>query len=96
MWLIWEGWTPDLDFLNVHVQQTDQLRYNSICFETRTEQIDRKIPTVESFYRNYLLNLDPELVGGSRVVRRCLVTTSPGRPTDTGLQLDKACYPCSR
>ena len=22
--------------------------------------------------------------------------TSPGRPTDIGLQLDKACYPCSR
>ena len=21
---------------------------------------------------------------------------SPGRPTDTGLQLGKACYPCSR
>ena len=21
--------------------------------------------------------------------------TSPGRPTDTGLQLGKACYPCS-
>ena len=21
--------------------------------------------------------------------------TSPGRPTKTGLQLDKACYPCS-
>ena len=21
---------------------------------------------------------------------------SPGRPTDIGLQLDKACYPCSR
>ena len=22
--------------------------------------------------------------------------TSPGRPTDIGLQLSKACYPCSR
>ena len=22
--------------------------------------------------------------------------TSPGRPTDIGLQLGKACYPCSR
>ena len=34
------------------------------------------------------------LVGG-RVVRRCRVM-SPGRPTDIGLQLGKACYPCSR
>ena len=25
-----------------------------------------------------------------------LYLTSPGRPTDIGLQLGKACYPCSR
>ena len=32
------------------------------------------------------------------VVRWCegvMYLTSPGRPTDTGLQLGKACYPCS-
>ena len=32
---------------------------------------------------------------GSRVVGRCRVS-SPGHPTDVGLQLGKACYPCSR
>ena len=30
--------------------------------------------------------------GGGRVVRRCRVW----HPADIGLQLDKACYPCSR
>ena len=33
------------------------------------------------------------------VVRWCegvVYLTSPGCPTDTGLQLGKACYPCSR
>ena len=34
-----------------------------------------------------------------RVVGWCegvVYLTSPGRPTDIGLQLGKACYPCSR
>ena len=33
------------------------------------------------------------------VVRWCegvMYLASPGRPTDIGLQLGKACYPCSR
>ena len=35
---------------------------------------------------------------GGGVVGRCegaVYLTSPGRPTDIGLQLGKACYPCS-
>ena len=35
----------------------------------------------------------------SSVVGRCegvMYLMSPGRPADTGLQLGKACYPCSR
>ena len=29
-------------------------------------------------------------------VRRCRVSSAPGRPNDIGLQLGKACYPRSR
>ena len=32
----------------------------------------------------------------SFLVRLCVYVTSPERPTDIGLQLGKACYPCSR
>ena len=37
--------------------------------------------------------------GGGRIVgcgEGGVYLTSPGRPTDIGLQLGKACYPCSR
>ena len=38
--------------------------------------------------------------GGGGCVFGCgkgvVYLTSPGRPTDIKLQLDKACYPCSR
>ena len=37
--------------------------------------------------------LDPEVVGWCEGV---MYLMSPGRPTDIGLQLGKACYPCSR
>ena len=32
----------------------------------------------------------------SFLVGLCVYVTSPERPTDIGLQLGKACYPCSR
>ena len=41
-------------------------------------------------------NLDPRgggVVGSGNGV---VYLTSPGRPTEIGLQLGKACYPCSR
>ena len=34
--------------------------------------------------------------GGGWCGESVVYLTSPGRPTDTGLQLGKACYPCSR
>ena len=34
--------------------------------------------------------------GWSRDVKVTCILTSPGRPTDIGLQLGKACYHCSR
>ena len=33
---------------------------------------------------------------GGWVVRGVMYLASLGRPTDIGLQLSKACYPCSR
>ena len=45
---------------------------------------------IESKYR-ILMRLDT-LGSGNGVV----YLTSPGRPTEIGLQLGKACYPCSR
>ena len=42
---------------------------------------------------NNLFILDPvEVVGWCE---GAVYLTSPGRPTDIGLQLGKACYPCS-
>ena len=49
----------------------------------------------------YGSNVDLPLLyggGGGGVVGWCegaVYLTSPGRPTDIGLQLGKACYPCS-
>ena len=37
--------------------------------------------------------VSPGVVGWCECV---VYLTSPGRPTDTGLQFGKACYPCSR
>ena len=34
-------------------------------------------------------------LGGGRVGEGAVYLTSLGRPTDIGLQLGKACYPCS-
>ena len=45
------------------------------------------------FFCLFFFNDNTEVVGcGEGVV----YLTSPGRPTVIGLQLDKACYPCSR
>ena len=35
-------------------------------------------------------------IGGGREWQSVVYLTSPGRPTEIGLQLGKACYPCSR
>ena len=37
-----------------------------------------------------------DLVGVVGWCEGVVYLTSPGRPTDIGLQLGKACYPCSR
>ena len=42
------------------------------------------------------LHNPPQDFWGGRVVRSCRVSYVTGRPTDFGLQLGKACYPCSR
>ena len=41
-------------------------------------------------------NIYHAMGGDGRVVRGVVYLTSPGRPTDIGLQLGKDCYPCSR
>ena len=35
------------------------------------------------------------LSGMEKLGQSAVYLTSPGRPTDIGLQLGKACYPCS-
>ena len=48
-------------------------------------------------FLNVVFDWDPDHL--SEVVGWCegvVYLTSPGRPTDIGLQLGKACYPCSR
>ena len=46
-------------------------------------------------FRNQLANFH-QLLGVVGWCKGVVYLTSPGRPTDIGLQLGKACYPCSR
>ena len=41
------------------------------------------------------INVTPGIFGGGGWCEGAVYLTSPGRPTDIGLQLGKACYPCS-
>ena len=52
-----------------------------------------QIPTlITALSLSYIYNLAEGVVGWSEDV---MYLASPGRPTDIGFQLGKACYPCS-
>ena len=54
------------------------------------------ISQTSNFSSNWIYIVLDKRVG---LVGRCegvVYLTSPGRPTDIGLELGKACYPCSR
>ena len=51
------------------------------------------------FHEIFVVGIKALLLSTLGVVGWCkgvVYLTSPGRPTDIGLQLGKACYPCSR
>ena len=55
--------------------------------------------TFFSPYNNEILIRSCDAIGNVWVVGWCegvMYFMSPGRPADIGLQLGKACYPCSR
>ena len=62
----------------------DQKRTNNASF--------KEIHTYEPAKTQYAT----AYVRGDWVRQRCRDLKSPGRPTDIGLQLGKACYACSR
>ena len=58
--------------------------------------VTRTLISTHLLYRMILLhqiNREPGVVGSGNGV---VYLASPGRPTEIGLQLGKACYPCSR
>ena len=54
----------------------------------------RMTTLVSSFFELSALEISPRRL--SRQGEGVVYLLSLGRPTDIGLQLDKACYPCSR
>ena len=46
-------------------------------------------------YWTFAVFSGPDLIGVVGWCEGAVYLTSPGRPTDIGLQLGKACYPCS-
>ena len=82
------------------------LFFNTYCFETNFNHvfvvlfIPRHTIVVEyyGFTLGVRVSVGPLSVHPWGVVWWCegaVYLTSPGRPTDIGLQLGKACYPCS-
>ena len=47
------------------------------------------------FSSQHYIDLDKKSMGVVGWCEGAVYLTSPGRPTDIGLQLGKACYPCS-